>query len=318
MSPDHHCKRLREVSTTMPATTGFLPLEALAALEFSGADATTYLQGQLSADLRRGTVLSVNYSGIHNPQGRVLARLALAPTTDGSWLALLPAEMVPAIAAALKRFVLRSRVAIAVLPAGCLAVPAVPAMPEELPPGASWLAFPDGRRAALLPTGWPAAATGGAGHEAARAEAWRAWQAREVELGLAEVYPATSGSFVAQMLNLDCIGAIAFDKGCYTGQEVIARAHYRGKVKRRLQRFVAPAPLGLPPGSTLRLADGRSAQLVREAQLADGSSEFLAVCTLPGAGAAPEAGSEAAAPSAAGEAPAVDSRPLPLPYPLPE
>ena len=70
-----------------------------------------------------------------------------------------------------------------------------------------------------------------------------------VRLGLPQVHPETSGTFVAKMLNLACIGAIAFDKGCYTGQEVIARAHYRGKVKRRLQRFAAAAPLGLAPGS---------------------------------------------------------------------
>ncbi len=47
--------------------------------------------------------------------------------------------------------------------------------------------------------------------------------------GVPQVYAATSESFVAQMLNLDLLGAIAFDKGCYTGQEVIARAHYRGR-----------------------------------------------------------------------------------------
>ena len=55
--------------------------------------------------------------------------------------------------------------------------------------------------------------------------------------GLPQVYAATSETFVAQMLNLDLLGAIAFDKGCYTGQEVIARAHYRGRVKRRMQRW---------------------------------------------------------------------------------
>ena len=54
------------------------------------------------------------------------------------------------------------------------------------------------------------------------------------------MYLPTSETFVAQMLNLDLLGGIAFDKGCYTGQEVIARAHYRGRVKRRLQRWHAP------------------------------------------------------------------------------
>ena len=67
------------------------------------------------------------------------------------------------------------------------------------------------------------------------------WERADIAAGLPQVYTATSEAFVAQMLNLDLLGAIAFDKGCYTGQEVIARAHYRGRVKRRLQRWHATA-----------------------------------------------------------------------------
>ena len=76
-----------------------------------------------------------------------------------------------------------------------------------------------------------------------------------IAAGEPQVYAATSEAFVAQMLNLDLLNAIAFDKGCYTGQEVIARAHYRGRVKRRMQRFVTEAPAApLQPG------DSRSAR----------------------------------------------------------
>src|SRR5690606_24460970 len=64
-----------------------------------------------------------------------------------------------------------------------------------------------------------------------------AWRLDDIRAGLPELRPATSGQFVAQMLNLDLVGAVSFSKGCYTGQEVIARAHYRGQVKRRMQRF---------------------------------------------------------------------------------
>jgi folate-binding protein YgfZ len=71
------------------------------------------------------------------------------------------------------------------------------------------------------------------------------WRARDIAAGLPQIVTATSAAFVAQMLNLDCIDAISFTKGCYTGQEVIARAHYRGRVKRRMQRFVSMAPLPL-------------------------------------------------------------------------
>ena len=68
------------------------------------------------------------------------------------------------------------------------------------------------------------------------------WRRLDVAAGLPQVYARTSEEFIAQMLNLDALGAIAFEKGCYTGQEVIARAHYRGRVKRRMQRFVSHAP----------------------------------------------------------------------------
>jgi folate-binding protein YgfZ len=313
----------------MSAAIDALPLEPLGALRIRGADASGYLQGQLSADLRRAVPGAINYSGLHNPQGRVLARLALAQLAGDDWLVMLPATLVEPIAVALRRFVLRSRVTIdaaahvIALPsgAGAGATPTAAALPA----GAVRLQFPDGRSCLFLPEGLAAPAAGTPDASAAAA-AWRDWQAREVALGLAEVYPETSGAFVAQMLNLDCVGAIAFDKGCYTGQEVIARAHYRGRVKRRLQRFAAPAPLGLAPGTALRLADGRSAQLVREALLPDGSCEFLAVCPLPGAqpaaapGEAAPAGADATdtAGGGAASAVAVASRALPLPYALPE
>jgi hypothetical protein len=308
----------------MSAAIDVLPLAALGALRIHGADATAYLQGQLSGDLRSAAPGAISYSGLHNPQGRVLARLALAQLAEGDWLAILPAPLAAATATALRRFVLRAKLAIEVTPPGAIALRgagAAGASPgaARLPAGAVPLAWPDGRMGLFLPQGLDLAAADSPAGIAAD-QAWRDWQAREVALGLAEVHPQTSGSFVAQMLNLDCIGAIGFDKGCYTGQEVIARAHYRGRVKRRMQRFAVPVPLGLVPGAALRLADGRSALLVREARLADGSSEFLAVCALPGAATAATAATDATAagePQGEADATLVASRALPLPYALP-
>jgi folate-binding protein YgfZ len=322
----------------MPAAIDILPLAQLGALRIRGADAAAYLQGQLSGDLRLATPGAARYSGFHTAQGRVLARLAVVLLGDADWLAILPASLVAPVATALQRFVLRSRLTIAAAPACAIAVAAgelpnaaadahviAPPPLAVLPQGAVTLRFTDGRQCCYSPEGWPDSPAGTPPAIAAAA-AWRAWQAREVALGLGEVYPETSGSFVSQMLNFDCIGAIAFDKGCYTGQEVIARAHYRGRVKRRLQRFAARAPLGLAPGAALRLADGRSALLVREALQADGSSEFLAVCALPSATSnsataepaqEPETGAAEAAASSR-LAPIVAASVLPLPYALPE
>jgi tRNA-modifying protein YgfZ len=154
-----------------------------------------------------------------------------------------------------------------------------------------------------------------------------AWRLLDIADGIPQVHAATSEEFVAQMLNLDVLNAIAFDKGCYTGQEVIARAHYRGRVKRRLQRFMTREATKLAPGDSGELSDGRTFKVVDAAVLTNGRCEFLAVAPIA-AGAAPD---DAAAPTesapaantataAANTATAtalVDAEQLPLPYNLP-
>ena len=113
------------------------------------------------------------------------------------------------------------------------------------------------------------------------------WRLLDIADGEAQVYAATSEEFVAQMLNLDALDAIAFDKGCYTGQEVIARAHYRGRVKRRLQRFVSRGAVAkLAVGESGQLADGRAFKVVEAVRLGDGRCEFLAVAPVVAGGAA--------------------------------
>jgi folate-binding protein YgfZ len=155
-------------------------------------------------------------------------------------------------------------------------------------------------------------ATAGGNVGLARADAGgrAAWLRLDIAAGQPQVYAATSEEFVAQMLNLDALNAIAFDKGCYTGQEVIARAHYRGRVKRRMQRFVSRAACRLAPGDSGLLADGRAFKVVLAAQLPDGRCDFLAVAPLVGAEsdeAGTAAGSPVAAPAAASRAAAPGS-----------
>jgi folate-binding protein YgfZ len=81
------------------------------------------------------------------------------------------------------------------------------------------------------------------------------WRLDDIAAGIPEIGSPVSGLWVAQMLNLDLIGAVSFNKGCYTGQEVIARAHFRGQVKRRMQRFSTEGNALLAPGTRVTLAD---------------------------------------------------------------
>jgi folate-binding protein YgfZ len=168
------------------------------------------------------------------------------------------------------------------------------------------------------------------------------WRLLDIADGVPQVYAATSEEFVAQMLNLDVVGGISFEKGCYTGQEVIARAHYRGRVKRRMQRFLSRGAVKLAVGSTGLLADGRGFKVVEAAQLGNGRCEFLAVAAMvagaggvapdearaevsaagaaaPGAGTSGDAGAAARGASAVSDvATSIDAEALPIPYLLPE
>ena len=142
---------------------------------------------------------------------------------------------------------------------------------------------------------------------------WRAGRCADIAEGLPQVYAATSEAFVAQMLNLDLLGAIAFDKGCYTGQEVIARAHYRGRVKRRMQRWLNGSGISLQArGCRARPRRARADRGARcgAAGRATGNSRGG---QLRGGDRA-RGGNAPAAETASAEV----SGPLPLPYSLPE
>ena len=254
-------------------------------LHFRGADARKFLQGQLSNDLNSVGGDELMLAGLHNPQGRVLALLRLIALAPDHIVALLPAELAESTGAVLRRYVLRAKVVIGPEVSATVLAELAARMPAV---------------AALLDS-----------HS----------RARNIAAGMPQVYISTSGEFVAQMLNLDCIGAISFNKGCYTGQEIIARSHYRGRTKRRMQRFVSNGPVALAAGDTVQMGDGRSARIVDTITLADGRTEFLAVAPLEipagGAAAGGVAGDEAQ-PEGAAPARRLAASPLPLPYALPE
>jgi folate-binding protein YgfZ len=100
----------------------------------------------------------------------------------------------------------------------------------------------------------------------------------QLRAGIPHVFPETHEAFVAQMLNLDVLGGISFEKGCYTGQEIIARAHFRGAVKRRMHRYSANCPPPTP-GERL-LVDQQHVGDVVYAVATEQGCELLAVVSI--------------------------------------
>jgi hypothetical protein len=291
-------------------------LAYLSVLRFAGPDALAFLQGQVSNDTRRladGFPLLAAYS---SAQGRVLAVLHLLPHSSGA-MAILPREIAPPTLDRIKKFVLRAKVKIedvsdqyavaGAYDASALDLGQVPAA------GAGYLEH-DGVAVALVADGaqnttsryWVVRrreADSPARAEAAEQRAELAWRLADIRAGMPQVFGATSEQFVAQMLNLDLLDAISFTKGCYTGQEIIARTQHLGRIKRRLSRLRLPAG-SWSIGQPLRLADGRTGRLTEVAQVGEGY-EALAVLSLD---------ATAASDADAGAGETISAEELPLPY----
>jgi folate-binding protein YgfZ len=268
------------------AASGRLP--HIGVLRFAGPDAVSFLQGQVSNDTRRlaeGAALLAAYS---SAQGRVIAVLHLVPHSSGV-LALLPRDVLAATCERLRKFVLRAKVKIedvsdrlAVI--GVLGPEALRAAGVEVPDARGYLERDGIGIARVGPAAeretsryWMIREASLAEHGSA-ADIETAWRLADIRAGLPTVYAATSEAFVAQMLNLDLIDGISFSKGCYTGQEIIARTQHLGRIKRRMLRLrLAPREWSI--GGPVKLADGRSGRLTELAP-ADGHVEALAVLNL--------------------------------------
>lgn len=269
----------------------------------------------MSNDTRRladGFPLLSAYS---SAQGRVVAVIHLLPHSSGV-MAILPRELAPTTLERLRKFVLRAKVKIEDLSdrysvAGAhdasaleLLNPSAAGAPYTEREGIAVARVPDAAQSAT-PRYWvvrprESEVRGGASDD--RADL--AWRLADIRAGMPQVYAATSEQFVAQMLNLDLLDAISFTKGCYTGQEIIARTQHLGRIKRRLSRLRLPAG-SWSIGEPLRLADGRTGRLTEVARVGEGF-EALAVLSLRDA--------TGAADTDTGAGDAVSAEELPLPY----
>ena len=225
------------VATPGPAPSGFL--DSLAVLRVSGADARAFLDAQLTRNVpdagSSGEPGVASLAGYCSPKGRLLATFVTWSDADGVSL-VLSRDLAASIAKRLRMYVLRAKVTIDEAPDARLAGVEGRTLPtgEALDPwqvavaGArTFVRFPDADgRPRLLRL-----ASGTDAPDAPIDDA--AWRWRDIRAGLPWVTAATQDRFVPQMLNLEAIGAVDFRKGCFPGQEVVARSQYLGKLKRR-------------------------------------------------------------------------------------
>jgi len=223
------------------------------ALRVEGPDARGFLHAQLTVDVEQLSPDRARHAGWCSAKGRLLATFLLVPD-DGGFLLQVSRDLVAPIAKRLSMFVLRAKVKVSDVSA-------------DLPQHGLW---GTGSEAQILALGVPVpaedlAVTRGNGRTAVRLGPERfllmgpanlntdaderEWMLEDIRSGTPTVTLATQDQLVPQMANFELIGGVDFRKGCYPGQEVVARAQYRGAVKRRLYRLRSAVPL--VPGQNL-------------------------------------------------------------------
>ncbi len=231
---------------------GALRLADWGVIRAEGPDAASFLHGQLTQDITHLDTGQARLAGYCSAKGRLLATFMVWRALPDQILLACSADLLPATLKRLAMFVLRAKCKLSDASEQVLLHGAAGAS------AARWLG--DGASAAP----WTLATLGTAQvfrlSDAAGAPRWlvaapaaeapplpaldaAAWAWLEVLSGVPRVTAATAEQFVPQMLNLELLGGVNFQKGCYPGQEIVARSQYRGTIKRRTYLFSSPAAL---------------------------------------------------------------------------
>ena len=239
----------------------FCDLSHLATLSLSGDDALTFLQGQVTNDVNLLGTDKAHYSGYCSPKGRLLALFLAYRQAEAIHLQF-NGELAEAIAKRLKMFIMRSKVTLNNVSddtvklgiSGANAEQALSAFFSAIP--AQALALSHNEYGTLIRLSGPLPRFEIVCNTDTAKRIWSelkktcqpvgkaAWEWLEIQAGIPDIALSTQEEFVPQMVNLDCLNGINFKKGCYTGQEIVARTHYLGKVKRRthLLHLATPEP----------------------------------------------------------------------------
>lgn len=250
---DGRVQHFGNVAAELQATlnkTVLTDLSHLGLLQIDGDDRVSFLQGQVTNDVKLLTGTNSHYTGYCTPKGRLIALFMAFAHQDHLHLQLNRTLLEP-IMKRLKMYVLRSKVSItdmsdSVIRMG-LAGPDATALLQEVfkqspetihelvsLPDVTLIRLPgEVPRYEIFTSLEHAERIWNALSQASTIVGAPCWDWLEIQAGIPEIYPSTQEAFVPQMINLDVLGGINFKKGCYTGQEIVARTHYLGKVKRR-------------------------------------------------------------------------------------
>lgn len=268
--------------TAASAVASLHHLDDLAVFAVSGADAVSFIQGQITNDIASALPNEAKLAGYCTAQGRLLGTMILSKSTESPDIppviqAVIKQDVLAPVMKRLSMFVLRAK---AKLESTSLKVTGIQVSPlnigkltaalgHDLPSkqwesfrtaSGQWISAPAANN--LRRWWWVASAEQIAGQKQllslCQEQSSEIWQVSDIKAGLPWIVLSTQDLFIPQTLNLDLIDGVSFTKGCYPGQEIVARSHYRGTLKKRMGLgFVANTDLNetartaLVPGSDI-------------------------------------------------------------------
>ena len=293
----HYTDTSSELIATRDSTV-LCDLGQLGVLRVSGEEAQSFLQNLLSNDIREVNPGHAQLSSLNSPKGRMLASM-LIWRDGGDYLLQLPSALCEPIRKKLSMYVLRAKVKIADAEivslgvSGAQAEASLRALFGELPQQSFEVV--NGAASSLIKLGehrWQISATPQRAQEiwaaiAAQPVGSACWDWLNIRAGFPVILPQTQEQFVAQMVNFEVLGGVNFKKGCYPGQEIVARMQHLGKPKRRMYLAHIDGPtnnnMGPQPGDELYSADmeGQSSGMIVNAAAAPGGGfDVLAVVQI--------------------------------------
>jgi hypothetical protein len=300
-------------------------LDDLGVLQLEGSDSEAFLQSQCTADIAAMSATSWQIAGYCTPKGRLLAIFEAWRWSAGLRL-LLPSDLVKANLDRLSKFVLRSKVRLSNVSASWAVLGICgPGSAEALHdagvpvPDQPWQCheIEDDGRIARVPSGPGCAQRMVLLVSRERLDVWlrrlprlaqvdkAIWWWTQIDAAIPEVFQATQELFVPQAVNLEVLGAVSFRKGCYPGQEVVARSQYRGKLRRRLG-LAHTAHMGIGSDVFHNHEVDPVGRVVMAAQAPDGGWDLLFECPT-------DLTEHGTLHAGSGDAPALALRALPYP-----
>ena len=271
-----------------------VPLVHLGAIRATGEDTIAFLHNLFSNDVKKLGANQAQFTSFNSPKGRMLASILLW-REGGDCLLALSADIHAAMQKKLSMYVLRSKVRLmddsgdsvliglagpqagAALEAAGLGIPGAPLATAS--GMATVVRLDDARFVVSAPLSEAAGLWATFTAAGAAPAGTAAWQWLDIKAGQPLVSAPVQEEFVAQMLNYDLIGGVSFTKGCYPGQEIVARTHYLGKLKKRMYRVHADVP-ALAAGADLYapdFGDQSAGKVVSAAPAPDGGFDALVV-----------------------------------------